>query len=212
MKHYFLLSLDYCPETVILANGSYPTHALPIALLEKADYVVCCDGAADEYIRRGFVPNAIVGDGDSLSEEIKKRFANIVYKDENQETNDQTKAIEFCITQGRKNIVILGATGKREDHTLGNISLLWEYMEKVNVQMVTNHGIFTPAYGNATFECLPDEPISVFNFNCTRMEGEGLKYSLRPFANWWQGTLNKALGDHFAIHANGKYLVFRVQL
>jgi thiamine pyrophosphokinase len=119
--------------------------------------------------------------------------------------------MEFCITKGRKNIIILGATGKREDHTLGNISLLWEYMEKVNVQMVTDYGIFTPAYGNAAFECLPDEELSVFNFNCTRMEGEGLEYPLRSFTNWWQGTLNKALGDRFVIHANGKYAVFRVQ-
>ncbi|KAA6347368.1 thiamine pyrophosphokinase [termite gut metagenome] len=212
MKHYFLLSLNHCPETVILANGSYPAHALPIALLEKANYVVCCDGAADEYIRRGFVPNAIVGDGDSLSKETGEHFAGRVYKDKNQETNDQTKAIEFCITQGKKDIVILGATGKREDHTLGNISLLWEYMEKANVRMVTNYGIFTPAYGDATFECIPDEQISVFNFNCTRMEEEGLEYPLRPFTNWWQGTLNKALGDRFVIHANGKYLVFRVHL
>ncbi|KAA6300962.1 MAG: thiamine pyrophosphokinase [Candidatus Ordinivivax streblomastigis] len=212
MKHYPLLSLNDCPETVISANGSYPTHALPIVLLKKANYVVCCDGAADEYIRRGSVPNAIVGDGDSLSEETKKHFADRIYKDENQETNDQTKAVEFCITQGRKNIVILGATGKREDHTLGNISLLWEYMEKVNIQMVTNYGIFTPVYGDATWECLPNEQISVFNFNCTRMEGEGLEYPLRPFTNWWQGTLNKALGDRFIIHANGKYLVFRGQL
>jgi thiamine pyrophosphokinase len=211
MKHYLLLSPDHCPETVILANGSYPTHALPIALLEKAQYVVCCDGAADEYIRRGSVPNAIVGDGDSLYGETKKRFAHIVYKDENQETNDQTKAIEFCMAQGRKNIVILGATGKREDHTLGNISLLWEYMEKVNVQMVTDYGIFTPAYGDATFECLPNGQMSVFNFNCTHMKGEGLEYPLRPFTNWWQGTLNKALGDRFIIHANGKYVVFKVR-
>ena len=35
--------------------------------------MVCCDGGADEYIRRGHTPDVIIGDGDSLSEDVYKR-------------------------------------------------------------------------------------------------------------------------------------------
>ena len=41
-----------------------------------------------------------------------------------QETNDLNKAFRYCLANGWTDIVILGATGKREDHTLGNIGLL----------------------------------------------------------------------------------------
>ena len=53
------------PEAVILANGEYPTHVLPLKILEEAKFVVCCDGAANEYILRGHTPDIIIGDGDS---------------------------------------------------------------------------------------------------------------------------------------------------
>lgn len=57
------------PEAVILANGDYPTHPIPLQILANAPYIICCDGGADAYIDRGNVPDVIIGDGDSLSEE-----------------------------------------------------------------------------------------------------------------------------------------------
>ena len=54
-------------EAVVLAGGDYPTAPQPLAVLHNAPYVVCCDGAADRYIATGHVPDAIVGDGDSIS-------------------------------------------------------------------------------------------------------------------------------------------------
>ena len=41
-------------DAVILGNGEYPTHSMPETMLIMAPYVVCCDGSADEHIRRGF--------------------------------------------------------------------------------------------------------------------------------------------------------------
>ena len=62
-----MINEHYIPEAVILANGEYPTHVLPLKILEEAKFVVCCDGAANEYILRGHTPDIIIGDGDSLS-------------------------------------------------------------------------------------------------------------------------------------------------
>ena len=67
-----MINEHYTPEAVILANGEYPTHPLPLRMLEEAKFVVCCDGAANEYISRGHTPDVIIGDGDSLSPEYKE--------------------------------------------------------------------------------------------------------------------------------------------
>ncbi|WP_394700429.1 thiamine diphosphokinase [uncultured Bacteroides sp.] len=205
-----MLTKDSPTETLILANGEYPTHPTPVALLNQAAYVVCCDGAADAYILRGQIPDIIIGDGDSISAKNKKRFQHILHTSPDQETNDQTKAVNYCLENERKELVIVGATGKREDHTLGNISLLMDYMAAgANVQMATDYGVFTPACGDATFHCYPGEQVSIINFGASGLKGDGLVYPLSDFTNWWQGTLNEAVGNTLTIHAKGKYLIFR---
>lgn len=87
-----MINEQYTPEAVILANGEYPTHPLPLRMLEEAKFVVCCDGAANEYISRGHTPDVIIGDGDSLSPEYKELFAPIIHRIADQETNDQTQS------------------------------------------------------------------------------------------------------------------------
>ena len=67
--------MNMTTEAVILGNGDYPSHPYPLNVLRQALYVVCCDGAADEYIRHGFLPDAIIGDGDSLSSENREKLA-----------------------------------------------------------------------------------------------------------------------------------------
>ena len=196
------------PEAVILANGDYPTHPIPLQILASAPYIVCCDGGADAYINRGNVPDVIIGDGDSLSEENRRKYSHILHYISDQETNDQTKAVNFLLSQGRKNIAIVGATGKREDHTLGNISLLIDYMRTgAHVRMLTDYGIFIPCHDTCSFPSQPGQQISIINFGAHNLRGEGLVYPLSDFTNWWQGTLNESTETEFTIHAEGEYLV-----
>lgn len=196
-------------EALVLANGEYPTHPLPLKILADAPYVVCCDGGANEYIRRGHIPDAIVGDGDSLSEENRLRYSSLLHTfPEDQETNDQTKAVNFLLAQGKRHIAILGATGKREDHTIGNISLLIEYLrDGAEVRTYTDYGIFIPCRDTHTFPCRPGQQVSIINFTARGLHGKGLVYPLSDFTNWWQGTLNCCTGTAFTIEAEGEYLI-----
>ena len=54
---------------VILANGNFPTHPVPLQTLQGAKTIICCDGAAESLINSGRTPDIIIGDLDSLSEE-----------------------------------------------------------------------------------------------------------------------------------------------
>ena len=95
IRYFRNQSMNMTTEAVILGNGDYPSHPYPLNVLRQAPYVVCCDGAADEYIRHGFLPDAIIGDGDSLSSENREKLATIFHQIKDQETNDQTKAVRF---------------------------------------------------------------------------------------------------------------------
>ena len=140
---------------------------------------------------------------------VLERYASLIHSETEQETNDLSKAFRFCLSQERKRITIMGATGKREDHTIGNVSLLADYMEKAEVNMMTDYGIFVPIKEDSMFESYIGQQISIFNMNSTVLFAEGLAYPLSVFTNWWQGTLNEALAKHFIIRTEGKVLVFR---
>ena len=115
----------------------------------------------------------------------------------------------FLLSQGIKRIVLVGATGKREDHTLGNISLLMEYQQmRTEVVMLTDYGFFIPATGDKVFAGFPRQQVSVFNFGAEQLRSEGLKYPIYDFHSLWQGTLNEVEHSSFRISAKGNYLVY----
>lgn len=203
--------LPFIPEAVIVGNGEFPVHPFPLQVLEMAPCMVCCDGGADALIRQtACTPDWIIGDGDSLSAESRRRFRSIIRYNPDQETNDLTKSVLFLQEKGVRRIVIVAATGKREDHTLGNISLLMEYRRKgMEVAMLTDYGFFVPAADTEVFAGFAGQQVSIFSFGASGMSGEGLAYPLRDFTSWWQGTLNEVLGNQFTIHCQGEYLVYR---
>ena len=196
-------------DAVIIGGGEYPTAEQPLQAIRNARYIVCCDGAADEFIAKGGIPDAIVGDGDSISDGNKEKFSHILHIVGEQESNDQTKAVRFCLAQGKKRIAIVGATGKREDHTIGNISLLVEYARAgAEVYSFTDYGVFMACNGTTTHKCRKGQQVSIFSITANDMSSSGLLYPIYDFTNWWQGTLNECTGEEFTINAKKEYLLF----
>ena len=94
-----------------------------------ADCVVSVDGGLEVTKALGLVPDAIVGDFDSVKQETLAFFKGqqgidwlslVPEKDD----TDTEAAIREVIRRGCKRIHILGATGSRLDHVLANIGLL----------------------------------------------------------------------------------------
>jgi thiamine pyrophosphokinase len=197
---------------VILANGRFPSAGIPLAYLNSAARIVCCDGSVAGLVEHGLDPWAIAGDLDSVPSDLREKYADRLFQSDDQETNDLTKAIRFCLGQGITDIVILGATGLREDHTLGNISLLADYAESLAVKMITDYGIFIPVSSGSSVSCWPGQQVSVFAVDKgTVISSKGLKYSLDKLEleNWWMGTLNECTGNSFSLTFNeGRVLVF----
>ena len=199
-------------NTVILANGIFPTHEIPLSYIKNTDRIICCDGSVANLVNLGLEPYAIVGDIDSLNAELACKYADRIFCDSNQETNDLTKAVNWCVSNGFSDIVITGATGKREDHTLGNISLLAEYCKYANVMMATDNGIFRVYYSSCEIETFSGQTVSIFSIDSdTEITLRGLKYPLTnaKLTNWWVATLNEALGNKISLDfKQGRIIVF----
>lgn len=198
---------------IILADGEMPKKPLAIKKLHTAGSIVCCDGAAEKLLHYGLEPTYIVGDLDSLSDVLKEKYHDRLLHIAEQDSNDLTKAALFCVSKGVKEISILGATGLREDHTLGNISLLTKYADMFEkVEMTTNYGTFLVLNQSSVINSMPGQQISIFALDPeTVITTENLRYPIteRSLSALWQGTLNEALGNTFKISFNkGKILVF----
>lgn len=189
---------------VVLAAGDFPRVGSEARrILASARIVVCCDGAADAYRRQmKREPDVVVGDGDSLRGE----FANVVRVPE-QETNDLEKALAYCRQKGYKAPVIVGATGKREDHTLGNIFRAFAW----GVEIVTDFGRFIPIEGRATLSVKKGAAISVFATDPrTRVTSTGLAWPLEgvKFRNLYCATLNRATAARVTLTASHRIYVY----
>ena len=188
---------------VVVANGSFPQTALPLRLLHEASVVIACDGAIEALDKAGITPAAIVGDLDSIPSCFRERYADRIHIVEDQEINDLTKSVRFAHRSGEQEVLILGATGLREDHTLGNISLLMDYAPLFRrIEMLSDYGIFTPLRQTTTLARDPGTQVSLFSLAPSgTISTPGLRWPIRDrqLTAWWQGTLNEATGDNFTV-------------
>ena len=102
-------------------------------------------------------------------------------------------------------IHILGATGKREDHTIGNLSLLMEYAREydleargITIDIISDNGTFFPITDTIELHCGKGRRISIFcPDNTLKMTSTGLEWPVDNvvFDNWWKATLNRASED-----------------
>ena len=215
-----------CP-IVILADGVFPTHPIPLSILMSAKYIICCDGAAEKLLNAGLKPNAIVGDMDSLPEALQREYASIIHKDSEQEHNDLTKAIRFAIEQNYASISIVGATGYQEDHTIGNIALLSYYRTLIDatpisdntsinsdipIFLYTDTGRFFPITKGISINTPIGSNVSIFSLDTDiTIKSKGLRYPLDKvlFDSWWKATLNQTTADPFElIFERGRVILY----
>ncbi|MDP4205680.1 MAG: thiamine diphosphokinase, partial [Bacteroidota bacterium] len=140
-------------------------------------------------------------------------FSSVTHRFRSQEINDLTKSVNWCIKQGFNDIAILGATGEREDHTLGNIFLLPLYAKNRNISMFTDFGSFQALLQSGEMKSYPGQQISIFcNDPKLKITTSGLLYPIQNKAldMLWMGTLNEALCNSFSLSfEHGVVIVFR---
>ncbi|MBO8485769.1 MAG: thiamine diphosphokinase [Bacteroidetes bacterium] len=201
-------------NAVIICNGEFPVKEYPRYIIRNADVTVCCDGAFDKYMKAGEsifgkekLPDVVIGDLDSISSVKREKYSRIIVHDADQETNDQTKAFRYVMENFPEvtGIHIIGATGLRTDHTIGNVSLLMEYARDysldsrgISVDIISDRETIIPVTDTIELQCGEGRSISVFSPDSTlKIHSEGLVWPLDNvvFDNWWKATLNRAAND-----------------
>lgn len=124
-------------RAVILANGTPPSRATLEQAVRDAGRFVCADGGAETARAAGLVPEAVIGDLDSASEDTIAHFAAVgvrIVRDLDVERTDTEKAIEYVLEREPVDeIAIYGATAGRLDHVLGNLSLLHKFADRIHL-------------------------------------------------------------------------------
>lgn len=113
---------------VIVTGGESPGEEFLRSRLKYSELVIGVDGAADIFYRMEIVPDVLIGDFDTADPSKVSYLENIGSKVirllEQKNETDTEAAIDYAVSAGASEIVILGALGKRIDHTLSNIMML----------------------------------------------------------------------------------------
>lgn len=223
-------------KAVIICDGEFPKKDYPRYIIRNADFIICCDGAAGTFIRNSAtifserrLPDIIIGDMDSISSSVRRlagaaaeEHGTILVHETEQDHNDQTKAFRYIMEHcpDVTEITILGAGGRREDHTIGNMSLLMEYARTydldsrgIRVSMVSDYTTAFAITDSTEFECGEGRKVSVFTpDNSLVIRSEGLLYKTDDvvFDNWWKATLNTASEDRVKLTFSHKSIALIV--
>ncbi len=172
-------------KAVIVCNGEIKTTSL-YSLISPSDFIIAVDGGANKLLKTKFKPNFIIGDMDSISKNALKKFRQVeteVFPRE-KDLLDLELALNYCIKNKFKEILILGAIGSRVDMTLTNVFSLLQIPQKIKAKIIHENQEIYLVPKKLVIEGTPGETISLFPIN-GKVKGltlKGFKYELENYS------------------------------
>lgn len=110
----------------ILANGTFCYTKEFEEKLNSFSFLIAADGGLNYCNQMGIIPDLIIGDMDSVSEELISKYPEVLKKiyPKDKDKTDVEIAILAAIDLGALKVVLFGALEKRIDHSLYNLHLL----------------------------------------------------------------------------------------
>ena len=105
---------------LICADGVWPSEQVWQPLKQRSDVIIACDGAFHQCLERGFEPNVVIGDMDSVAEKAMKKTQETIewLSVKNQDSNDLAKAIDHARQHDALQIDIIGVEGGSVGHQI----------------------------------------------------------------------------------------------
>lgn len=151
---------------------------------KSEDYIICADGGYTIAALKGIVPDLVIGDFDSIKTSIPAAIKTIRLPVEKDDT-DTLSCVKYAINQGFKEIVILGGTGGRLDHTMANLQCLYYGTSKGAAIELRDEKNIVSVHLPSKFRVKKNQDfkLSLFAFSriCEGVTLNGLKY---PLANY----------------------------
>ena len=182
------------PKPVLLVGGGDVLPADISLVLETVGAVVAADSGADVLMGMGVVPDAVIGDMDSISPEVRAALpAGCVHHITEQDTTDFDKCLRNI---NAPLILALGFLGARIDHQLAVLTVLSRRPDQ-RIMLMGQSDIVAICPPNLELDLPPATRVSLFPMGGVTGRSEGLRWPIDgiDFApNGTVGTSNEATG------------------
>jgi len=203
-------------DAIIFLNGKIPFKILG-KYYNKNIYTICADGAANMIKEHDLMPDIIIGDMDSVNKKVLKFYEKKgvqIRKIKDQETTDFEKSLMYCVENNLNNILIFGASSKRQDHTLNNYSVLKRYYRALNLKIIDSKFEIFFIDKNISFDYPKGKSISMMPMPIAKgITTKGLLYKLNNEdleIGTREGTLNCSEEKNISIEfKEGDLLLFK---
>jgi len=200
------VSNGFTKRTLVICNGEPPSKKLVQQLARNSDLIVAADGGANVARTLGIRPDFIIGDLDSITPATKRFFSSsTLIRVTRQDNTDLEKALDFVLKQKIKHATIIAATGKRLDHTLGNLSTIWNYTNSIAITFISDGWLAVPVGRKKKIQADIGTTVSLLPFGvCSGITLKGLHYPLNNATmNVGEvGISNVVSGSPFSVEVN----------
>ena len=193
----------------VIISGSPDTNVEEIkSLCTRDDFIVCADSGYSFAKKAGLTPNLIIGDFDSLKEELPQN-TEVVKLNTHKDDTDTEHCVMECIRRGYKDFLLLGSIGGRTDHTFANIATL-AFLSEYNYNGIArNNGEEIRILKEGSYEMNNKKGLifSVFPYGCesVNVTYKGAEYMLNNKTltyNVSRGISNVFVNDEAEITIN----------
>ncbi len=185
---------------LVIVGGGVVDRDLLRDLHARGGHLVGADGGADEIVAAGLMPEAIIGDFDSLSARDGWPETVRLLPLAEQDTTDFEKTL---YSTRAPVTVALGMTGRRFDHTLAALDAVARHARGRRIILVDEADLALAVSGPFSFAVAPRERVSVHPLGPIRFRRSvGLKYrldGLKLAPGERSGTSNAAVDGPFRI-------------
>lgn len=169
------------------------------------DYIIAADGGYRWCLQEGLRPNLLLGDFDSLSQNLPADLPALVYPCEKDDT-DTMLAIKAGLDLGYRHFHLHGCAGGRLDHTLANLQALsylaahgargFLYAETETFTAIKEETLVLPAQADSNFSlfCLGSDASGVTIAGARYLLADGILSASFPL-----GVSNRFIGKPVSI-------------
>ena len=164
-------------RAVIISAGTIADYDYIKKLINNDDYIICADGGFSHCLKMGIKPHFLVGDFDSFNGELPCDVETLRLQPE-KDYSDTHVAVSLALERGYDELLLLGCTGSRLDHTLSNIGLLEDLrrmgkraflVDRCNLMYAAEKHQFIHAAPGTAVSFIPLQPVKTL---------KGFKYPL----------------------------------
>ena len=175
-------------KAVIISGGKEPSKDILFREIQDADIIIGADKGCEVLYKYDITPDYILGDFDSANDEIinsieERAKKKITYKREKDYTDTEI-AYNLAVEKGANEIILLGATGTRYDHSLSNLGLMLRGLKSsIKVKVIDDNNFIFLTDKSITLQGNKGDIIS-FQAYCDEIKNfniSGAKYNLSNY-------------------------------